>query len=207
MPTNVYVDAFNLYYGCLKGTPYKWLDLETLCAILLPNNDIQQIKYFTARISARPHDPHQPARQQVYLRALATLPKVSIIYGQYLSHPVTMPLANPVPGGPRFATVLKTEEKGSDVNIATHLIHDACLNYFDTAAIITNDSDLLEPLRIANQEMGKIVGILNPHQHPSFQLRNNAQFFKQIRTSALARSQFPQIMTDTNGVFHKPATW
>src|SRR5207247_721364 len=72
--TNVYIDAFNLYYGCLKGTPYKWLDLEALCRILLPKNDVIHIKYFTARISAQPHDPSKPTRQQTYLRALDTLP-------------------------------------------------------------------------------------------------------------------------------------
>ena len=30
MRTRVYVDAFNLYYGALRGTPYKWLDLDAL---------------------------------------------------------------------------------------------------------------------------------------------------------------------------------
>jgi hypothetical protein len=56
----VYVDGFNLYYGALKGTPYKWLDIRKLCELLLPNNHINQIKYFTAMVSARPHDPDQP---------------------------------------------------------------------------------------------------------------------------------------------------
>ena len=115
MRTNIYVDGFNLYYGCLKGTPYRWLDLESLCRIMLPQNTIQHIKYFTARISARPHDPSQPVRQQVYLRALETLSTVSLIYGHYQSHPVTMPLANPSPGGPRFAKVIRTDEKGGVV--------------------------------------------------------------------------------------------
>jgi hypothetical protein len=49
MLTNVYVDGFNLYYGCLKGTPYKWLDLGALCQVLLPPNKIQRIRYFTPR--------------------------------------------------------------------------------------------------------------------------------------------------------------
>ena len=49
---NVYIDGFNLYYGALKGTPYKWLDLARLCQALLPSDTIQEIKYFTARVSA-----------------------------------------------------------------------------------------------------------------------------------------------------------
>ena len=54
---NVYVDGFNLYYGCLKGTEYRWLDLGAFCQKLIPSNPINRIRYFTARISARPLDP------------------------------------------------------------------------------------------------------------------------------------------------------
>jgi hypothetical protein len=92
--TNVYGDAFNFYYGCLKGTPYRWLDLGTLCARLLPRDRINRIRYFTAAVSARPDDPLAPRRQQVYLRALGTVPGLSIHYGRYVSHVVRMPLAN-----------------------------------------------------------------------------------------------------------------
>ncbi len=142
MRTNIYVDAFNLYYGCLKGTPYRWLNLEALCKIMLPHDIIQQIKYFTARVIARPHDPNKLIRHDTYLRALGTLPKVSITYGHYLSHAVKMPLATPPPGGPYMARVIKTEEKGSDVNLASHLLMDACRDAFDIAVVISNDSDL-----------------------------------------------------------------
>lgn len=79
--TSVYIDAFNLYFGSLKGTPHRWLDLEALCRTYLPKNSVTAIKYFTAKVSARPNDPQQPARQQAYLRAIETLPTVSIIYG------------------------------------------------------------------------------------------------------------------------------
>ena len=58
--TNVYVDGFNLYYGCLKGTPYKWLDLDAMCRRLLPKHELSRIRYFTAIISARPLDPSGP---------------------------------------------------------------------------------------------------------------------------------------------------
>ena len=77
MVTNVYVDGFNLYYGCLKGTPYKWLDLGTLCQALLPPNKIQRIRYFTAKISAQA-DPQGPVRQSTYLRALQTVPGLTV---------------------------------------------------------------------------------------------------------------------------------
>ena len=120
--TNVYIDGFNLYYGALKGTPYRWLNIRKLCELLLPKNTVNSINYYTALVSARPSDPDQPVRQQTYLRALRTLPGVSVHLGHFLAHEVRMPLV-PVPGTPqKYAMVIKTEEKGSDVNLATHLI-------------------------------------------------------------------------------------
>ena len=78
MATIVYIDGFNFYYGAVKGTPYKWLDLEKLCRLLLPRDDIVKIRYFTAMIRERSHDPEQVVRQQAYLRALATLKQVPV---------------------------------------------------------------------------------------------------------------------------------
>jgi hypothetical protein len=164
LTTNIYIDGFNLYYGALRNTPYRWLNPETLCQLLLPKNTLGKIKYFTALVSARPSDPDQPVRQQLYLRALATLhPLVSIHLGHFLTHAVKMPLAV-TPGQPQtYVKVIKTEEKGSDVNLATHLLHDAHLGRFDIAVVISNDSDLLEPIKIVRNELHKQVGILNPH--------------------------------------------
>lgn len=206
--TYVYVDGFNLYYGAVKDTPYKWLNIRRLCELLLPGYSIGRVKYFTARVSARKDDPDKPTRQQIYLRALRTLPDLEIIYGSFLSHDVMMPLAEPPPGGPRFAKVTRTEEKGSDVNIAAHLVHDAYQHNFDAAVLITNDSDLLEPIRIVRRELRLDVGILNPHRHtPSRVLTKHASFIKQIREGSLKSSQFSQTLRDANGEFHKPGNW
>lgn len=206
--TYVYIDGFNLYYGAVKGTPYKWLDIRRLCQLLLPGHAIARIKYFTARVSARKDDPEKPTRQQIYLRALRTLPDLDIIYGSFLSHDVMMPLADAPPSGPRFAKVVKTEEKGSDVNIAAHLIHDAHQSRFDAAVLVTNDSDLLEPIRIVRTELRLDVGILNPHnQTPSQVLLKHASFLKQIRTGAIRQSQFPDHLADAKGEIHKPKAW
>jgi hypothetical protein len=42
--TYIYVDGFNLYYGALKNTPHKWLDLKTLFqSMLSPDNNIEKI--------------------------------------------------------------------------------------------------------------------------------------------------------------------
>ncbi|SEU34124.1 NYN domain-containing protein [Nonomuraea wenchangensis] len=146
MGVNVYVDGFNLYYGCLKGTSYKWLDLSALCRKLLPRDDITRIRYFTARITARPGDPDSPTRQDTYLRALGTIPQMSVHYGHFQETRPRMPLATPDPSGPRTVKVIKTEEKGSDVNLASYLLLDSFHGDCDVAVVISNDSDLREPL-------------------------------------------------------------
>ena len=111
--TYIYVDGFNLYYGAVRNTPYKWLDIGKLCHILLPSDQIISIKYFTATVSGRPGDPDEPIRQQLYLRALKTTPNLEIIYGHFLTHSVPMRLSGSNP--PKWVKVDKTEEKGSDV--------------------------------------------------------------------------------------------
>jgi hypothetical protein len=119
--TYIYIDGFNLYNRALKDTAYKWLDLRALCSSLLaPANQILAIKYYTARVSGD-RDPDQPRRQQIYFNALGTLPEISIYYGKFLPKTIKRPLVNPIPGLPRFVEVHTIEEKGSDVNLATHL--------------------------------------------------------------------------------------
>jgi uncharacterized LabA/DUF88 family protein len=202
--TIVYVDGFNLYYGCLKGTPYRWLNLLSFSLRLLPAHDILQIKYFTALVTPRPTNPGQAARQQTYLRATQTIPNLQIIYGHFLTHEIMMPLAPPRTG---HVKVIKTEEKGSDVNIAVHLISDGFRNVYDAAVIVSNDSDLLPPIKFVKEELGKLVGILNPQKHPSVVLAATAHFVKNIRPTVLRNSQFPSTLTDARGTFTKPAGW
>ena len=207
--TFVYVDGFNLYYGCLRRTPYRWLDLEQLARNLLPadKHDIRRIKYYTAHISARPGDPDQPTRQLLYLRALGTLPLVEIHFGHYLSHRVRMPLADPPLHGPRSVEVIKTEEKGSDVNLATHLVADAFEDRYDAAVLVTNDSDLEAPAKLVHVRLKKLVGILNPHQKQAVALQRVAAFSKPIREGVLRVSQFPPQLQDRVGAFTKPQSW
>lgn len=212
LTTNVYVDGFNLFYGCLKGSPNKWLDLEALCSRLLPPNrhQINRIRYFTARISARPNDLQGPARQDAYLRAIDTLAPVSIHLGHFLTKTARMPLANPPANGPKTVEVMKTEEKGSDVNLATHLLVDAFRNDAEAFVVISNDSDLTEPTRVVRHDLGHVVGLINP-QPPnkrSWALAScNPTFFKQIRKGALAASQLPPQLSDAAGVITKPSSW
>jgi len=94
METYVYIDGFNLYYGVIKETPYKWLNIRLLCQNYFKKYHILKLKYFTAIISSRPNNPNKPNRQQIYLRALKTIPNLEIILGHFMEHPVWMPLVS-----------------------------------------------------------------------------------------------------------------
>jgi len=207
MRTNIYVDGFNLYYG-VKNTPFKWLDISKACRLLLPKSKINRIRYFTARITPPPGDPQKLQRQEMFLRALQTIPNLSIHYGHFLAHRVYMPLASPLPNGPSIAEVIRTEEKGSDVNLATYLLVDGFDGDYELAVIISNDSDLVEPIRVVKDKLGLQVGVLNPQPHTtSWALRNAASFYRPIRQGVLRASQFPPALQDAHGTITKPRKW
>ncbi|GAJ22676.1 unnamed protein product, partial [marine sediment metagenome] len=63
MKTIVYVDGFNLYYGAVKDTSLKWLNIHRMCELHLPKDRIVGVKYFTAKIISRPDDPQKHIRQ------------------------------------------------------------------------------------------------------------------------------------------------
>jgi len=159
--TYIYVDGFNFYYGKLKGTNYKWLNLENFFTkSLKPNNQILKIKYFTARIDQNPRNPQAHNRQDIYLRALKTLPIVEVYFGKFLTQTVRLPLVN----GTGKVEVRKTEEKRSDVNIAVQMLKDGFKDLYDLAVLVSNDSDLTDALEVVSKDLGKKVGILNPQK-------------------------------------------
>lgn len=211
MKTYVYVDGFNLYYGCLQGTPYRWLDPVALARIVLPQAAaIVHVRYFTALVHDRA-GKQGSQRQQTYLRALRTLPNLTIHLGSFLSHGQTMPLETPVREGPRTARVIRTEEKGSDVNMAAFMLVDGFRDRYEQAALISNDSDLVTPVRMVREELKKPVIVVaptsNPRRYLSRDLSLAATFVRKVRTAALPRAQLPAVLTDEHGTIHKPPEW
>lgn len=215
MRTIAYIDGFNLYYRAVRGTPYKWLDLKKVCQHLLkPRHQIVAIKYYTAPVSGK-RDPGQPIRQQTFLRALRSMiPELIVHQGHFLTHEVSAPLAHPAPGQLPTVRVLKTEEKGSDVNLAVHLVNDAWLNAYDCAVILSNDSDLSEAMRLVRlHHPAKKIGLIFPRQatgvaryaHPSRELTRHAHFIKHLGPSVLAACQMPDPIPDTK--ITKPPSW
>ncbi len=108
---------------------------------------------------------------------------------------------------PGFVRVIKTEEKGTDVNLASYLLTDAYASDYDIAVVISNDSDLAYPMKYVKCFLGKTVGLLNPQNNPSFELMKMQPFYKKIRPAVLAACQFPETITDLTGTFQRPAAW
>ncbi len=219
--THVYVDGFNLYYGAVYDTPYKWLNIVELCRRLLPRNTIERVHYFTALVKDTRGDPKKSIRQQMFIRALQTLPEMEVTYGSFLANVRRMPLAearpedigdpNVValrPRGPTSAVVLRTEEKGSDVNLATVLVAEAYQGAFEAAAVLSTDSDLALPIRLVRRELGLPVGVLFPKGRYSVELARAAAFKRTFGTRLLQTCQLPPTVTDSQGrTIRKPDAW
>lgn len=206
MRTAIYIDGFNLYYGCLKDSHFKWLDLKALFThILKPHHQITAINYFTARVRQIPDNISAPQKQQAYIRALETyIPEMNVHYGHFLQNTVRMAKASPPP---KTVEVIKTEEKGSDVNFSVHLLNDAWLNNFDCGVVVSNDSDMAEAMHLIRQHHPKkILGLITPGgQKTSHQLKKYAHFVKTIRKRNLKSSQLPNPIPNTK--IRKPADW
>ena len=208
-----YVDGFNLYFGLRERglRRYDWLNVRRLAeTILRPNQALVETKYFTARISgAAPGDPPRLAtrlntkrrRQSDFLEALETVPNLRIYEGHYLAKPVTCRNCG--------ASWRSHEEKMTDVNIATEMLVDALHDRFDTALLVSADSDLVPPVRALLQNFsGKRAVVAFPLGRHSGQLRQAASACFTIGRQKYKASQFPDQVVKANGhVLRRPIAW
>jgi hypothetical protein len=205
--TIVYVDGFNFYYGCVRGTPWKWLNLETLFQSVLDpeKNNILKVKYFTARVQPTPNDPGVHARQDAYFRALVSAcPLVEFHFGHFLRHKVRLENASPPPA---TVEVWKNEEKGSDVNLAVSMLDDCWRNKYDCAVVVSNDSDLALALSLVRAKQ-KTIGLVTPGaplRKTSAELRKNSSFIRHIRPHHLSANQLADPIPGTT--ITKPPRW
>ncbi len=200
----VYVDGFNLFYGMrARGwRRYYWLDLQKLAEnLLLQNQTLALTRYFTANLIRDPSDPGKRFRQRTYLEALHSLPGLSIRYGYF--QPQEVHCFN-------CGNVRQTyEEKMTDVNISVALLTDAQDDLFDTAMIISADSDLVGPVQsVLNRHPTKRVVIAFPPKRTSFNLREVASASFIIGQNKLRNSQLPQTVTRQDGfLLQRPPAW
>ena len=198
-----YIDGFNLFYGLRdKGwRRYYWLDLSQLIGRLLrPPQQLAAIRYFTTRVRPEPGDPDKWKRQTTYLEALETIPNLAIQYGYFLPKERSCR---------QCGTTMRTyEEKMTDVNIAVSLLTGAQDGLFDTAMVVSGDSDLAEPIKeVRRRYSAKQVVVAFPPNRVSKKLQSGGTSFVIGRTK-FRDSQFPtQVNSSSGRVLARPSAW
>ena len=219
-----YIDALNLYYGALRHTSFRWLDIGAFCDAILRERahfntvigagtgtrpvEIAGIKMFTANLKKMPWDPGAPDRQKLYLTALrAHVPLLDIQCGKFNVREVEMHDAK---CPEKKHKVIRPEEKSSDVNLALHMLNDAVNDEYDFAVMVSNDTDLLGALEMV-REREKMVGVIFPApdtKKAAQSLRKNADFYLNVRPQLLADCQLPNFVRGKNEkMLHKPEEW
>ena len=221
MKTIVYIDGFNLYYrlkdadyrsnrDCRTGERrhYKWLDLGKLIDRRLKDRyEIVKIKYFTSLVKYTDIDPSKPERQQTYLRAIRTISKLEIIEGNFKKRDISGRKLIPQKDGgfklsKEIVRIQKYEEKESDVNIACHSVSDSAQESIDCVALLSNDTDLMLPLKMARKKFNKKICLISP-RHTHADLEREANFKIRIHNRDITSCQFPDVV----GRIHKPPAW
>lgn len=203
MPDRVmaYIDGFNLYFG-IRQAGWKrlyWLDVGTLPATLLrPGQQLIGVRYFSARISG---PPDKQRRQSAFLEATEAMGKCSMHYGQYLGVPQKCHNCG------SMYTVPK--EKMTDVNIAVEMLADAHQNLFDTALLISADSDLMPPVRkIKELFPAKRIIVAFPPKRRSKRLSGATDGFIRVSRANLTSSLLPERVRKRGGhIIRRPQEW
>lgn len=227
MKTIFYVDGYNLYYGCLKGTPYKWLDIYRLFSQILhaqsPASELIQIKFFTAPIKTKlaSHGERAGIAQADYHRALQQEygAKVVIIEGYFsLTEGQLLEYRNP-PDKTKRIKVWRLEEKQTDVNIAISAYRDAAKGLAEQIVFVSNDSDLTPALQAIREDFGThiILGVVFPLgekkssksvRPENDSLRKNANWTRRyIRDNELASNLLRDSIPTRKKPIRKPDYW
>lgn len=218
MKTIVYIDGYNLYYGLLRNSPFKWLDLYRLFQdfVLNPTTDLVEVRYYTSPVLLKmSDDPQSAQRQRIYLQALRKMPpkRVSIIEGKMLASTPYLRLVEPLAQAPELTRVrvYTLVEKHTDVNLAADLITGAWTGAFEQAVICTNDTDIKGALAAVRQHHPQLkLGLVAPipasdHRKIAAELLQYTDWAKKLSTTHLANSQLPAKIPGTS--ITKPIVW
>lgn len=197
----VYIDGFNLYFGLKQAGwhKYLWLDLKKFASsLLLPDQLLVYTKYFTSRVS-KPVSKQK--RQNLFLDALNTLSEFSIFYGRYQAEVRICENCG-------FNSIISNEKK-TDVNIATELLVDAFQDRFDTAILVSADADLTAPIvSIRRLFPNKSVIVVFPPKRHSYELKNVASGIYHIGEDKFSRNLLPEKVVAKSGfALLRPDKW
>lgn len=225
MRTTVYIDGYNLYYGALRGTAYKWLDVvrlfEAICHTQNPATQLQEVKFFTAPIKARISTRKDQAlrSQRLYLNALQQLhpERLSVVEGFFQLTKGMLPRYQEPLDKTDKVEVWRLEEKQTDVNIALHLYEDVVQGRAEQVVLVSNDSDLIPAFQFARRAAPALtIGTILPrlHQESGNQRPNNIDLSKlsdwsrhYIREEELQAAQLPDKIPTRKKPIFKPDYW
>jgi len=221
LKTTVYIDGYNLYFGLVKNTPFKWLNLISLfsevVSIQTPQSSKIHIKYFTAPVLTRfsRHKEQSQASQNRYHRTLETIGGTSfeIINGYFEVNRSTPPIHQTPPKLEDKAVVWKLEEKQTDVNIALEMYRDASKNDVEHQVLVSNDSDLVPALKLIRQdflnvELGLILPKRKSQERQNASLAELTQWVRRhITDEELLNHQLPNMVPTHKKPIYKPKYW
>jgi len=230
LKTRVYIDGYNLYYGCLKRTPYKWLDLSKLFInYILPSSSEEthsyqdlSIKFFTADIVGKAAMSSDSLNdQQAYHRALnfnSESNQLEIIKGYYAinatrAFKIDAEEPKKPPNECEYVDIWKLEEKQTDVNIAVESLYDVLTDAtIEQVVFVTNDTDLagvLEKIKsLGKVKVGLVIPTTDSIRNPNEKLDKFADWTrKNILIDELRLSQLPRVVQGGRKPAIKPIGW
>jgi len=229
MRTAIYIDGYNLYYGVIHGTSYKWLDMVSLFTSLTKKvrqeTEVVKVGYFTARVKAMysKHGQDSYTAQDRYIRSLEGMyPNIfSATLGTHIARVVPKIKAQePLDVWDRVE-VHNIEEKKTDVNIALDMYRDAISGDFDQLVLVTSDSDLQPAVELIKADCSGVeIGVVLP-SHPPKNIANEGKvrtggsfkvhanwILNNIGEKDLRENQLPKIVTPLRGKnIKKPSYW
>lgn len=172
-----YVDGFNFYYGIKskKGVDKRWIDaywidvVKFFQSFLSDQQELVKVVYFTAS----PLDPKKSSRQSAFLNANKAInkDKFEIVRGQYITKPILCQYYQ--------HSILRPEEKKTDVNISIRMIGDCVQDQTDIVVLVSADSDLLPPIEFIQQNYKeKKIRVYFPPTNFSRDISKNIQIHK-----------------------------
>lgn len=227
--TACFIDGYNVFYGLVAGTSYKWLDLPALLGHILhveqPHSQLSSMSFFTSGVkpALASRGSLSKEAQDTYLRALIAR-GVAVFHGRHQLEPRSAPrfISKQTPPCRRDQVAIwKLEEKETDVHIAISMYRLAARQAglqpeerIQQIVLVSADTDMTPALRALREDFPELrLGVVLPHREgmkrtPPGSLKNYAHWMRHVVTSQeLAAHQFPDRVPTRKRPAIKPDYW
>lgn len=229
MKTAFFIDGYNLFYGLLANTPYKWIDLPALLSDVIhvqnPSFQPALFKYFTSGVKPKlaTRGIKSVEAQNSYIRALKAR-NVEVIMGRHTLEPARAPRYNgkgTEPSRQDQVDIWRLEEKETDVSIAISMyrlaVKQCSLPVEDRIkhlVLVSADTDMSPALKAIREDFPDLhIGVILPHREGIQRtipgsLKNQAHWMrKQITLDELKKHQLPDRIPTNKKPIIKPDYW